>query len=161
MVDAQATYETQMALWGAVLGGANLVHHAAGWMEGGLQASYEKLVLDVEMLQQMMEFLAPVDTSDDQLGIDAIERVPAGGHFFGDEHTMARYDTAFYTPFLSDWRNWEQWNEDGAHTATERATGVWQKALAEYEEPPLGAGVAEELEAYVARRKEEIGADEP
>ncbi len=160
-VDAQATYETQMALWGAVLGGANLIHHAAGWMEGGLQASYEKLVLDVEMLQHMMEFLAPIDTSDDQLGIDAIGRVPAGGHFFGDEHTMARYDSAFYAPFLSDWRNWEQWNEDGARTATERATDVWQKALADYEEPPLCVGVAEELEAYVARRKAEIGDDEP
>jgi len=161
VVDAQATYETQMALWGAVLGGANLVHHAAGWMEGGLQASYEKLVLDVEMLQNMMEFLAPVDTSDDQLGIDAIGRVPAGGHFFGDEHTMERYATAFYTPFLSDWRNWEQWNEDGARTATERATGIWQQALVDYEQPALDEGVADALEHYVARRKQEIGDGEP
>jgi len=160
-VDAQAAYEMQMALWGAVLGGANIVYHAAGWMEGGLQASYEKLILDVEVLQNMMEFLTPVDTSDDQLALDAIARVPTGGHFFGDAHTMERYDTAFYQPMLSDWRTWEQWNEDGARTATERATGIWQTALAEYEAPPLDDAIAEELESYIAHRKEAIGDGEP
>jgi trimethylamine--corrinoid protein Co-methyltransferase len=160
-VDAQAAYEMQMALWGAVLGGANIVYHAAGWMEGGLQASYEKLILDVEVLQNMMEFLTPVDTSDDQLALDAIARVPTGGHFFGDEHTMERYDTAFYQPMLSDWRTWEQWNEDGARTATERATGIWQTALDEYEAPPLDDAIAEELESYIAHRKEAIGDGEP
>ena len=160
-VDAQAAYEMQMALWGAVLGGANIVYHAAGWMEGGLQASYEKLILDVEVLQNMMEFLTPVDTSDDQLALDAIARVPTGGHFFGDEHTMERYDTAFYQPMLSDWRTWEQWNEDGARTATERATGIWQTALEEYEAPPLDDAIAEELESYIAHRKEAIGDGEP
>ncbi len=160
-VDAQATYETQMALWGAVLGGANIVYHAAGWMEGGLQVSYEKLVLDVEMLQQMMEFLTPIDTTDEHLGLDAIERVPPGGHFFGDEHTMARYDKAFYTPMLSDWHSWEQWNDDGAQTATDRATDLWQRALLEYEEPALDEETAKNLAKYVARRKTEIGTDTP
>ncbi len=160
-VDAQAAYETQMALWGAILGGANIVYHAAGWMEGGLQASYEKLVLDVEMLQHMMEFLTPVDTSDEHLAIDAIGRVPTGGHFFADEHTMARYDTAFYAPMLSDWRTWEQWNDDGGRTATERATDLWQRALEEYEQPPLDTAIAEELDEYIARRKTEIGDGEP
>ncbi len=161
VVDAQATYETQMSLWGAVLGGANLIYHAAGWMEGGLQASYEKLVLDVEMLQHMMEFLTPVDVSDEELGLDAIARVPTGGHFFGDEHTMDRYESAFYAPFLSDWRTWEAWNEDGAHTATERATGIWKSALADYEQPAMDSAILEELDDFVARRKLEIGDQEP
>ncbi len=57
--DAQGAYETLMALWGAVLGHGNLVYHAAGWQEGGLTASFEKLIIDVEMIQHMMEFLAP------------------------------------------------------------------------------------------------------
>ncbi len=161
VVDAQAAYETQMSLWGAVLGGANLIYHAAGWMEGGLQASYEKLVLDVEMLQHMMEFLTPIEISEDELGLEAIGRVPTGGHFFGDEHTMERYESAFYAPFLSDWRTWEAWNEDGAATATQRATGVWKRALADYEEPALEPAISEALDDYVGRRKIEIGDDEP
>jgi trimethylamine--corrinoid protein Co-methyltransferase len=161
VVDAQAAYETQMSLWGCVLGGANLVYHAAGWMEGGLQASYEKLVLDVEMLQQMTEFLTPIDLSADELAFEAMERVPTGGHFFGDEHTMERYENAFYAPILSDWRNHGAWEEAGSLNATQRATKVWQEALADYEEPLFDPAVREELDDYIRRRKDEIGDGEP
>ena len=160
-VDLQAAYETTMATWGAVMGGGNLIYHAAGWLEGGLTASYEKLVLDVEILQNMMEFLKPFDTSEAELGFDAIAAVPTGGHFFGAAHTMERYETAFYRPMLSDWTNYGAWEAAGAKDALTRATAIWQQALRDYEEPPMDASVREELEAYVARRKEEIGSDEP
>ncbi len=161
VVDAQAAYETQMSLWGSVLGGTNLIYHAAGWMEGGLQASYEKLVLDVEMLQHMMEFLTPIDLSDEALAFDAMERVPTGGHFFGDPHTLERYETAFYAPMLSDWQNHGAWTESGAENATQRATKIWQTALSDYTEPALDDDRREALDDYVARRKEEIGGGEP
>ncbi len=160
-VDAQAAYETQMSLWGCVLGGTNLIYHAAGWMEGGLQASYEKLVLDVEMLQHMMEFLTPIDLSDEALAFDAMSRVPTGGHFFGDEHTMTRYTDAFYSPMISDWQNHGAWLESGGRTATQRATKVWQDALEDYVEPELSADRRDALDEYVAKRKEAIGDGEP
>lgn len=160
-VDAQAAYETLMSLWGCVLGGTHLVYHAAGWMEGGLQASYEKFILDVELLQHMMEFLQPIDLSDDEMGFDAMSRVPTGGHFFGDEHTLERYQHAFYAPLISDWSNHGAWTEAGSLTATQRATQVWQAALEDYEEPVMEPGRREALDDYVARRKEEIGGGEP
>lgn len=160
-VDLQAAYETANATWGAVLGGANLIYHAAGWLEGGLTASYEKLILDVEILQNMMETLKPLDCAEDELGFSAIASVPAGGHFFGAEHTMGRYENAFYRPMLSDWSNHGAWLEAGGHDALERATALWQRALAEYEAPPMDPAIAEELDAYVAQRRAEIGAGEP
>ena len=159
--DLQAAHETMMSTWGAVLGGANLIYHAAGWLEGGLTASFEKLVLDVEILQNMMEFLRPFDASEAELGFDAIAEVPTGGHFFGAAHTIARYETAFYRPLLSDWSSHGAWLAAGARDAAERATAIWQQALKEYEQPPLDPAIRAELEAYVARRKEEIGRDEP
>ncbi len=161
VVDAQAAYETQMSLWGSVLGGTNLLYHAAGWMEGGLQASYEKFILDVEMLQHMMEFLTPVDLGDDALAFDAMERVPTGGHFFGDAHTLERYETAFYSPMLSDWQNHGAWLEAGGLNATQRATKLWQTALEDYSQPALPEDRREALDDYVARRKEAIGDKEP
>jgi trimethylamine--corrinoid protein Co-methyltransferase len=160
-VDLQAAYETGMATWGAVLGGANLIYHAAGWLEGGLTASFEKLVLDVEILQNMIEFLRPLSLHEDELGFEAIRSVPTGGHFFGTEHTMARYETAFYQPMLSNWQNYGAWQEAGGHDALDRATAIWQQALREYEEPVMDPAIREELDAYVARRREEIGAGEP
>lgn len=159
--DAQGAWETMMALWGAVLGHGNLVYHAAGWQEGGLTASFEKLVIDVEMIQHMIEFLRPIAVDDGELALDALARVPTGGHFFGDPHTLARYSTAFYQPLLSDWRNHESWQEAGGLDATARATAVWKKALREYEQPAIDESVHEALEAYVAKRKEEIGSGEP
>ena len=156
-VDLQAAYETTMATWGAVMGGGNLVYHGAGWLEGGLTASYEKLILDVEILQNMMELLRPLDFSEDELGFDAIAEVPTGGHFFGAEHTMSRYESAFYRPMLSDWTNYGAWVAAGAKDALTRATELWQRALVEYQEPVMDPAVRDELDAYVAHRKEEIG----
>ncbi|NOD93775.1 methyltransferase [Ruegeria sp. HKCCD4884] len=161
VVDLQAAYETMMATWGAVLGGANLVYHAAGWLEGGLTASYEKLVMDVEILQNMVEYLKPLKFDESELALDAIKDVPTGGHFFGTEHTMERYETAFYAPMLSDWQNHGAWEAAGSKTALNRATEIWQQALREYEEPVMDPAIREELDAYIAKRKEEIGSDEP
>ncbi len=159
--DAQGAYETMMALWGAVLGHGNLVYHAAGWQEGGLTASFEKLVMDVEMIQHMMEFLRPIVVDEGELALDALARVPTGGHFFGDPHTLERYQTVFYQPLLSNWQNYEAWQASGGRDATQRATQVWKKALEEYRQPAMDEAVREELEAYVARRKQEIGEGEP
>ena len=158
-VDAQATYESQMSIWGAVMGHVNLMMHAAGWMEGGLTASFEKLILDAEMLQEMSEVLQPLDVSESALGLDAIREVGPGGHYFGAAHTLERYETAFYNPILSDWRNFETWSEGGAQNATQRANRIYKDILAKYEAPPLDPAIAEELEAFVSRRKEEGGVE--
>jgi trimethylamine--corrinoid protein Co-methyltransferase len=87
---------------------------------------------------------------------EAIRDVPSGGHFFGAEHTMARYETAFHRPFLSDWQNYENWQDAGAKDATQRATRVWKKLLAVYEKPSMDPSISEALDAFVARRKQEI-----
>ncbi len=153
-VDAQAVYESAMSLWGAIMGHANLVYHAAGWLEGGLTASFEKLIVDAEMLQMMAEYMKPIEVSEDTLALEAIEEVGPGGHFFGSPHTLERYETAFYSPMLSDWRNYETWKEAGSIDTTTRANKIWKRLLEEYQPVPLDPAVDEALAAYVAKRKE-------
>jgi trimethylamine--corrinoid protein Co-methyltransferase len=154
VADAQAAYESAMSLWGAILGHANLVNHAAGWLEGGLTASFEKLILDAEMLQMMAETLRPIEVNEDTLAVEAIAEVGPAGHFFGAAHTLARYETAFYTPLLSDWRNFKSWEEAGSPDALKRANALWKRLLQEYTQPPLDPAIDEALAAYVRRRKE-------
>ena len=156
VVDAQAAYESEMAVWGAVMGGVNLLYQGAGWLEGGLTASFEKLIVDAEILQMMAEVLVPFPVNQAELGFEAMVDVGPGGHFFGTAHTLERYETAFYRPLVSDWRNFETWHDDGARTATERANGIWKALLAEFEAPLLDPGIKSELAAFVARRKREI-----
>ncbi len=159
VVDAQAAYESEMALWGAMMGGVNLLYQGAGWLEGGLTASYEKLILDAELLQMMSEVVQPLIVDEASLGFEAIADVGPGGHFFGTAHTLERYETAFYTPMLSDWRNYETWHADGARTATERANGLWKRLLADAVPPPLDPAASEALDAFVERRRLEIERD--
>ena len=157
-VDAQAAYESQMALWGAITGGAHLIEHAAGWMHGGLTASYEKLILDAEMLQMMQAWMEPMATDDAALGLEAIAEAGPGGHFFGTAQTMGSYQTAFHQPMLSNWDNYPNWLEKGSEEAPRRANRIWKEVISTYEEPKLDEGIAEALAAYVARRKAEGGA---
>jgi trimethylamine--corrinoid protein Co-methyltransferase len=156
-VDAQAAYESVFSLWGAMSGGCNLLKHGAGWLEGGLCASFEKFVLDVDLLQMVAEFLKPVLINDSELALDTIAEVGPGGHFFGTQHTQERYKTAFYAPLISDWRNFESWEEAGSPQAMDKANQVYQQALAEYEAPPLDEGIRDELDDFVERRIAEGG----
>ena len=150
--DAQAAYESEMSLWSLVLGGANFVKHAAGWLEGGLSASFEKVIMDVEMIQMMIEMMKPIDTSAESLGLDAMREAGHGGHFFGTQHTQERYQTAFYEPILSDWRNFESWAEAGSPDALKRANTIYKSILAEYEQPVHDPARLEELNEFVDKR---------
>ncbi len=156
-IDAQAGYESVWALWGAIMGGANFIMHGAGWMEGGLHASLEKMVIDADLLNMVSTFLAPLDLSDDALAVDAIAKVGPAGHFFGEAHTQARYTNEFYSPMVSDWRNWETWEEAGSPDAKSRANATAREILANYEKPPIDDAIEAELRDFVDRRIAEGG----
>ncbi|MGH1479355.1 MAG: trimethylamine methyltransferase family protein [Geminicoccales bacterium] len=156
-VDSQAAYESMMSLWPAVMGHGNMIKHAAGWLEGGLTASFEKMVMDAELLQMMTDFLLPLEVNDDTLGLDAIRDVGPGGHFFGTAHTLARFETAFYSPLISDWRNFETWHEAGGPITIEHAHRMVKQLLDEFEAPPLDEAISDELDAFVTKRRNEGG----
>ncbi len=156
-VDAQAAYEAEMSTWGAVMGHANLIMHGAGWMEGGLTASFEKFIIDVEILQMMSEFLQPLLVDEATLALDAIAQVGPGGHFFGAAHTLERYESAFYSPIVSDWRNFESWELAGSPTAEQHANRIWKEVLEAFSPPPLPEDRADELANFVERRRAEGG----
>lgn len=154
--DAQSAWESEMSLWSAVMAHGNMIKHSGGWLEGGLCASFEKLILDMEMVQVMHETLKPIEVNEEELAIDAIAEVGAGGHHFGTGHTMARFKDAFYRPIVSDWNNFETWRDSGSMTADQRANVLFKKLIREYQPPALDPAILEELEAYVARRRTEI-----
>jgi trimethylamine--corrinoid protein Co-methyltransferase len=131
--------------------------HGTGWMEGGLHASFEKLIIDAELLQMVSAFLEPPVIDDDTLAVDAIREVGPGGHFFGVGHTQERFRTAFHRPMVSDWRNYETWHEAGRPEAAGKANAIWKEMLAAYEPPPIDDAVRAELDDFVARRKAEGG----
>jgi len=153
--DAQAAYETQMTLWPAVLAHANIIFHSAGWLESGLVCSLEKFILDVEGLAMMHHFLSGLQINDETLAFDSIAEVGPGGHHFGTTHTLNRYRNAFYQPIVSDRRSYDNWSDDGAADAYQRAYQVAGQLLASYERPPINENVEAELKDYVEKIKQE------
>jgi len=157
--DAQAAHETEISAWGALLSGATIMIHAAGWLEGGLSLSYEKFITDMEMVQVMAELCQATPADDPELAFEALREVQPGGHFIGCAHTMDRYATAFYNPLVADWSNFGTWSDNGGLDATQRATAIWQDIVGGHRAP---ANVTRDrvgaLDAFIAKRTAAGGA---
>ena len=155
-VDAQSAYQTMMTMLPTFLAGTNWVMHAAGWLEGGLVSSFEKFIVDVEILESLMAAFKPLEFTEASMAFDAHVEVGAGGHFLGAAHTMERFRDCFYRPFLTNSDNYERWNRLGAKDTKVRAGEIYQKKLAEYVQPEIDPSVLGQLDDFIARRKSEI-----
>ncbi len=154
--DAQAAYESAATLYPTVLAGVHFVLHAAGWLEGGLTFSFEKLLMDADQLGMMEVLTQGLDTSEDAQALHAIREVGPGQHHLGSSHTLANFETAFYRSTIADNTSYEQWDEEGRHTAPQRANERVKQMLASYEPPEMDDAIDEQLREYIARRKEEM-----
>jgi trimethylamine---corrinoid protein Co-methyltransferase len=139
------------------LAGTNYVLHAAGWLESGLASCYEKFIVDIEILRMLQVEFTPIEISDETLAFSAHQEVGHGGHFLGAAHTLERFRECFYRPLLSSTDNFQRWERLGGLDATARATAIYQKNLAEYEQPPIDSAIDAELQEYVSRRRTELG----
>jgi trimethylamine---corrinoid protein Co-methyltransferase len=151
--DAQAAYESAHTLLPTIHAGANFVLHAAGWLEGGLSASYEKFVMDFDQLGAMHVLAKGIDLSENGLALEAFRQVAPGGHFLGCAHTQSNFESAFFRANLADNNSFEQWLAEGSLDEAQRANRLWKKMLAEYQPPPIDAGVDEALRAFIDQRK--------
>lgn len=156
VADAQAGYESAGTMWPTIHAGTNFVLHAAGWLEGGLIAGYEKFILDLEVCGMMQRMAGGISLDEEQFAWDAYAEVEPGGHFLGSSHTMRHYETAFYQHKIFTMDNYEKWEAEGSRDSLVRANARWKEMLARYEAPPLDDAVRAELEDFVARRRREI-----
>ena len=157
LADAQAAYESVQIMLPTILARVNFVLHAAGWLEGGLTAGYEKFILDNELLGMYHKLLQGIDLSEEGMAMESLRTVEPGGHHLGTPHTIRHFRTAFYRAELFDANPYEQWLEEGAEDAYARAHRKYQEILKEYEPPALDEDVDEELQAFIEKRKEELG----
>jgi trimethylamine--corrinoid protein Co-methyltransferase len=159
--DAQAGYESAATMWPTVQAGTNFVLHAAGWLEGGLIAGYEKFILDLEVCGMIARFVEGINLTDEDFAWDAYQEIGPGEHFLGSQHTMRHYETAFYQHTVFNMDNYEKWYEEGSQDTYQRANALWKRLLKAYEAPPLDEAIAVELNAFVEQRRAELQAGKP
>ncbi|HYK99753.1 MAG TPA: trimethylamine methyltransferase family protein [Steroidobacteraceae bacterium] len=157
--DAQAAYESANTLLPSLLAGVNLVTHAAGWLEGGLVASYEKFVMDADQCAMMQMLAQGMDLSERGQALDAIREVGPGSHFLGCAHTLANFESAFYQSTIADYSSYEQWTLEGSLTAEQRANRAWKKMLADYQDPGIDPAQDQAMLDFIARRKAVLSDD--
>jgi trimethylamine--corrinoid protein Co-methyltransferase len=156
IVDAQAAYESANTLNSTLLAGTNFVLHAAGWLEGGLAASFEKFIMDADQLGMAQKMAAGVDLSENGQAMDAIREVGPGSHYLGCAHTLENFQTAFYASPLMDNNSFEQWQAEGERRMEQRANELVRRLLDAYEAPPLDPAIDEALTAFIKQKKESM-----
>lgn len=154
--DAQAAYESVMTILPTVQAGVNFVLHAAGWLENGLAASYEKFVMDCEMLGMFHTYLKGIDLSEQALAMKSLREVPAGGHHLGTEHTIQNFETAFFKSRLFDYNDAEKWVLEGKKFAGQVSAQKVKQLLAGYQPPELDPALEAELNNFIATRRANI-----
>jgi trimethylamine--corrinoid protein Co-methyltransferase len=155
--DGQAMQESAVSMLAAIQCGAHFILHSAGWLEGGLTMSYEKFVMDADFCSALHTYCAGLPVDDNALALDAFREVGPGKHFFGCQHTLKNYETAFWDSGLADNNSFEQWRDAGEKTLTQRAHAQWRAMLRAYEPPPIDAAVDEALLDFIARKKQAVG----
>ncbi len=157
--DVQAANENQFGLWGCLMAGATVIIHSAGWLEGGLSVSFEKMICDAEVLNMVAELCAGAQAGQAEIGFDtALSEVDPSGHFFASSQTMERYNTEFYQPHVHDYANFGTWTERGSVDANQRATGVWKGILNDFKPPAGDSDRLGALHDFIAKRTAEGGA---
>ena len=127
--DAQAGYETALTGLMVALAGGNFIHDAAGFLEFCMTASYDKLVIDNEIIGMIMRAVEGITVNEDTLAFDLLKEIGPGGHFVSARHTRKHMRKEQYHPQLSDRDNRAQWVESGAKSAAARATDKVQNIL--------------------------------
>ena len=151
--DGQAMAESTMSMMSAILCGTNFLLHSAGWLEGGLAMGYEKFMMDADFCGALHRYLEGVSLDDDEFAIDGFHEVGPGKHFFGSQHTLRHYETAFYDSTTADNNSFEQWRDAGESNTEQRAAERVIETLANYAAPPLDEAIDEALLDYIGRKK--------
>jgi trimethylamine--corrinoid protein Co-methyltransferase len=154
--DAQSGYESAIAYMSGASACANLMLHAGGWDEAGLVCCVAKFVADAEQNLLMAKYAQGISFEHFDEALEAVRRVGPGGHYLGDAFTLKYFKNAFIAPEILDYLSFEQWRVDGSKDMATRCRDKARAILANYEQPSMDPAVREELDAYVARRQEEI-----
>ena len=157
-MDVQTATESAMSLWATYLAECDIAVHAAGWIEGGLVASYEKLALDVEVLKMFERIRAGIAVDESQLAFDVIEELGPGGLFLAHEHTLEHFRSeSFMSPLFRSQAH-PTWVKLGSPSVASVATSQWQQLLESYEDPGIDEAMDAELRSFVERRSAELDA---
>ena len=143
--DCQAGYESASQAMTLGLSGANWIHDAAGLLECCTTVSYEKTVIDNEILGNVLRVLKGVEVNDETLAIELIQNEGPGGNFLANPHTAEYFRSEFFIPKVSDRLNRITWKANGSMDTHERAHLIAEEILKNHRAKPIDSHIREEI----------------
>jgi len=131
------------------LAGGNFIHDAAGFLEFCMTASYDKLVIDNEIIGMVMRAVQGIQVNDETLAFDVLKKAGPGGHFVSSRHTRRHMRSEQYQPQLSSRENRDRWKSIGAKDASARATDKVREILDGPAQPVLPSQIRERIKKEI------------
>jgi trimethylamine--corrinoid protein Co-methyltransferase len=147
--DAQAGYESAITGLMVALAGGNFIHDAAGFLEFCMTASYDKLVIDNEIIGMVMRAVEGIEVNDETLAFDVLKEVGPGGHFVSNRHTRRHMRSEQYQPQLSDRENRDRWRMNSGRDARARAADKAREVLDGPTRPVLSQEIREKIKSEI------------
>ena len=150
--DAQAAIESSLALSTTLRSGSHFILHAAGILGSYLAMSYEKFIIDEEIIGMLLRMFKPMDFSDEEIDLETIQSVGIGGEYLTHPKTFKKFRKEYYLPNLLQRQNYDQWVNSGKKMIHEVAAEKYSLRMESYQKPDISPDIASDLSHYVEKR---------
>jgi trimethylamine--corrinoid protein Co-methyltransferase len=135
------------------MAGINFILHACGILGSYLAMSYEKFVIDEEIIDIVKKSASPLDITPETIDLQSIKDVGIGGHYITQPKTRQGCWTEFYMPALMRRRSYNKWSGMGKNRIDELAHREVRQRLNETDSVPIDTAIASELRQFVDQAK--------
>ncbi|HAJ33931.1 MAG TPA: trimethylamine methyltransferase [Candidatus Atribacteria bacterium] len=147
--DAQAGYESAISALAVALAGANFIHDAAGNLEFCMTISFEKAVIDNDILGMVMRMVKGIKVDKGTLAEDLITKVGPAGNFLAEMHTVQNMRKELYFPTMADRKLETEWEELGSKDTRARAREKVEDILTNHKPLPIPTEVYQKLKSKI------------
>jgi len=160
IVDAQCGLETSGGTLMAALSGINMVS-GAGMMDFETCQSYEKLVIDAEIIGMAKRLLGGIEARETPIALTLMRKLGHRADYLAQPHTLKWFNKELYIPSsVIDRGSLEGWKRKGAQTTWERAQDRVDELLTTYQPSPISDELRAELRAITTAAAQKFGMDE-
>ncbi len=149
-VDVQAGYETMQNMLMGMLAGGHMLEQVFGVLDSIMTISYEKFIIDEELLSRVIRICEGVDTSDRAISLDVMQEVGPGGTFLTHEDTFLNFRNQ-WLPSVSCRDSYDNWDKNGRESVMTRANRKYKEILAERPEMMISPGLDKDLRAFLKK----------
>jgi trimethylamine--corrinoid protein Co-methyltransferase len=145
LIDVQAGIESTSSILCQAMAGMNFIHAAAGGLEGTVTASYEKLIIDEQIIGMAFRFLQGITFNEKSLALDVIHEVGPRGNYLAHEHTVEMFKKEHFIARLSQRNKYDVWVQKGKNSMSKSAVEKAKRILDFHVPEPLDERMEKEL----------------